>query len=91
MHNIGKIYRTKIKQLTNGLDDPAIRLKAIETIQSVIDHIKVTPTNTGFDVELHDELGAIMEVEGFCRKVSLGFSITLDLSYVFQKLQAGHH
>ena len=39
-------------------DDPAIRLKAIEAIQGLIDHIKVTPTNTGFDVEL----GAIMEV-----------------------------
>ena len=44
------------------LNDPAIRLKAIEAIQSLIDHIKVTPTNTGFDVELHGELGAIMEV-----------------------------
>jgi site-specific DNA recombinase len=62
MHNIGRVYRAKIRQLTDGLDDPAIRLKAIEAIQSLIDHIKVTPTNTGFDVELHGELGAIMEV-----------------------------
>jgi len=62
MHNIGQVYRTKIRQLTDGLSDPAIRLKAIETIQSLIDHIKVTPTNTGFDVELHGELAAIMEV-----------------------------
>ncbi|WVX50740.1 hypothetical protein ROLI_038400 [Roseobacter fucihabitans] len=62
MHNIGQVYRAKIRQLTDGLDDPAIRLKAIEAIQSLIDHIKVTPTNTGFDVELHGELGAIMEV-----------------------------
>ena len=38
------------------------------------------------------ESDILVEVlEGFCRKVSLGFSITLDLSYVFQKLQAGHH
>lgn len=35
---------------------------AIETIQSLIDHIKVTPTNTGFDVELHGELGAVIEM-----------------------------
>ncbi len=58
IHNIGQVYRAKIRQLTDGLDDPAIRLKAIEAIQSLIDHIKVTPTNTGFDVEL----GAIMEM-----------------------------
>ena len=62
MHNIGQVYRTKIRQLTDGLSDPAIRLKAIETIQGLIDHIKVTPTNTGFDVELYGELGGIMEV-----------------------------
>jgi hypothetical protein len=35
-------------------------LKAIEAIQSLIDHIKVIPTNTGFDLELHGELSAIM-------------------------------
>ena len=64
MHNIGQVYRAKIRQLTDGLSDPAIRLKAIEAIQNLIDHIKVTPTNTGFDVELHGELGAIMEVVG---------------------------
>ncbi|WP_425506408.1 recombinase family protein [Sulfitobacter undariae] len=62
MHNIGQVYRMKIRQLTDGLSDPAIRLKAIETIQSLIDHIKITPTNTGFDVELHGELGAVMEM-----------------------------
>ena len=44
------------------VSDPAIRLKAIEAIQSLIDHIKVTPTNTGFDVELYGELGAIMQM-----------------------------
>lgn len=62
IHNIGQVYRTKIRQLTNGLSDPVIRLQAIKTIQGLIDHIKVTPTNTGFDVELHGELGAIMEM-----------------------------
>jgi site-specific DNA recombinase len=62
MQNIGQVYRAKIRQLTDGLDDPTIRLKAIEAIQSLIDHIKVTPTNAGFDVELHGELGAIMEM-----------------------------
>ncbi|MFV1602339.1 MULTISPECIES: recombinase family protein, partial [unclassified Phaeobacter] len=62
IHNIGQVYRTKISQLTNGLSDPVIRLQAIKTIQGLIDHIKVTPTNTGFDVELHGELGAIMEM-----------------------------
>ena len=62
MHNIGQVYRTKIRQLTDGLNDPAIRLKAIEAIQSLIDHIKVTPTNLDFDVELHGQLGAIMEM-----------------------------
>lgn len=62
IHNIGQLYRSKIRQLTDGLNDPAIRLKAIEAIQGLIDHIKVTPTNTGFDVELHGELGAIMEM-----------------------------
>lgn len=62
MHNIGQVYRTKIRQLTDGLNDPAIRLKAIDAIQSLIDHIKVTPTNLDFDVELHGQLGAIMEM-----------------------------
>ncbi|WP_367181302.1 recombinase family protein [uncultured Roseobacter sp.] len=62
LHNIGQVYRAKIRQLTNGLSDPAIRLQAIDTIQGLIDHIKVTPTNTGFDVELHGELGAILDM-----------------------------
>ena len=62
IHNFGQVYRTKIRQLTDGLSDPSLRQRAIHAIQDLIDHIKVTPTNTGFDVELHGELGAIMEM-----------------------------
>ena len=84
IHNIGQVYRAKIRQLTDGLDDPAIRLKAIEAIQSLIDHIKVTPTNTGFDVEL----GAIMEMLdtiGTWRILNQTSSIT-DVETAFQAL-----
>jgi len=62
IHNIGQVHRAKIRQLTDGLSDPVIKLQAIEAIQGLIDHIKVTPTNTGFDVELHGELGATIEM-----------------------------
>jgi hypothetical protein len=82
IHNIGQVYRAKIRQLTDGLDDPAIRLKAIETIQSLIDHIKVTPTNTGFDVELHGELGAIMEMVGQNDRSPAGLIAGRSLSVV---------
>ncbi|GFE64920.1 resolvase [Litoreibacter roseus] len=82
IHNLGQVYRTKIKQLTDGLSDPALRQRAIEAIQDLIDHIKVTPTNTGFDVELHGELGAIMEMADENERRPAGTSAGRSLSVV---------
>ena len=50
-----RLNHSKIRQLTDGLDDPTIRLKAIEEIEGPIVHIIVNSKNTGFDVELHGE------------------------------------
>jgi site-specific DNA recombinase len=66
----------------HSFTDRCIRLKAIETIQSLIDHIKVTPTNTGFDVELHGELGAIMEMVGQNDRSPAGLIAGRSLSVV---------
>lgn len=52
---VARLNHSKIKQLTDGLDDRTIRLKAIEEIQGPIVHIIVNSKNTGFDVELHGE------------------------------------
>lgn len=82
MNNIGQVYRTKIRQLTDGLNDPAIRLQAIGTIRSLIDHIKVTPTSTGFEVELHGELGAVLDMVDGNERRPVGLTTGRSVSVV---------
>jgi len=82
IHNIGQVYRTKIRQLTDGLIDPSLHQRAIHAIQDLIDHIKVTPANIGFDVKLHGALGAIKEMVGENERRPAGISAGRSLSVV---------
>jgi len=60
--DFGEQYADRVRRLAVGLDDSPIKLKAIEIIQSMIDHIVATPLINDFAVDLYGELGTAMEV-----------------------------
>ena len=53
-----------VKELVNSLSDAKIRQQAINIIQSMIEKIVVTPEVDGFSIDLHGELGRILEIVG---------------------------
>ncbi len=60
--NISRHYADRVQELVNGLTDPAIKMQAINIIQSMIEHVTVTPQIDGFSIDLHGELGRILEI-----------------------------
>ena len=63
--NMEAIYRSRVAKLIDGLNDPLLRQDAISVIQSLVENVIVTPTEEGFAVDIHGELGGILAlVEG---------------------------
>ena len=58
--NIEAIYRTRVEKLIDGLSDDAIRQEAISIIQTMVDSVTVTPTTSGFDLDLKGDLAALL-------------------------------
>lgn len=57
----------------------ALRQKAISKNQSLIEHIKVTPTDDGYDITLYGELGSIMDAVGQSERRPVGGSTRRSL------------
>ena len=62
IHNISDMYAKRVQQLVDGLTDPVLKQQAINVIQSMIEYVTVTPEDDGFTVDLHGELGRILEI-----------------------------
>ena len=60
--NISRHYAERVEELVNGLTDPAIKMQAIDIIQSMIERVTITPENYGFSIDLHGKLGRILEI-----------------------------
>ena len=62
INNISSMYADRVRQLIDGLSDPSLKQQAINIIQSMIEYVMVTPEDDGFSVDLHGELGRILEI-----------------------------
>ena len=63
------IYRHKVADLVNVLNDENVRAEATEIIRGLVDKVVLTPSagKTNLDVQLHGDLAAILD---FCDNVN---------------------
>lgn len=57
---LAQAYRKKVEDLTEALEDEAMRTEATELIRYLIEEIRMIPTDDGLLVELVGELASIL-------------------------------
>jgi site-specific DNA recombinase len=76
--NLAELYRNKVTNLAEALNDEHTRLEAAECIRELIEEIRLVPENGKLRVELYGELAALLNLaNGHPRPKETGVQITL--------------
>jgi len=76
--NLAELYRQKVTNLAQALNDEHTRLEAAECIRELIDEIRLVPGNGKLRVELYGELAALLNLANeHPRSKGTGVQITL--------------
>jgi DNA invertase Pin-like site-specific DNA recombinase len=76
--NLAELYRQKVTNLAEALNDEHTRLEAAECIRELIDEIRLVPENGKLRVELYGELAALLSLANeHPRSKGTGVQITL--------------
>jgi len=76
--NLAKLYRQKVINLAEALNDEGTRLEAAECIRELIDEIRLVPENGNLRVELYGELAALISLANkHPRSKGTGVQVTL--------------
>jgi site-specific DNA recombinase len=60
--NLATVYRRKVERLQHVLSDLDIRDEAIQVLRGLIESVCITPSETGFDVEIVGEIAKMIEL-----------------------------
>lgn len=58
--NMSGIYPSKVSNLADALNKPDVRGEAAEALRALIDHVVLTPSAEGYDIDLHGDLAGIL-------------------------------
>ena len=76
--NLAELYRQKVMNLAQALNDEHMRLEATECIRELIEEIRLVPDNGKLRVELYGELAALINLANeHPRSKGTGVQITL--------------
>jgi hypothetical protein len=50
------LYKQKVEQLQDALQDPSIRQEVLEVLRELIERVSMVPTNDGFEIEPTGEI-----------------------------------
>jgi site-specific DNA recombinase len=59
---LSDLYRRKVERLADSLSEPGIRDEAVTLLRELIDEVKVSPTENGWDVEIKGEVGRMVNL-----------------------------
>jgi site-specific DNA recombinase len=76
--NLAELYRQKVTNLAEALNDQHSRLEAAECIRELIEEIRLVPEKGKLQVELYGELAALINIANeHPRSKETGVQITL--------------
>ena len=76
--NLAELYRQKVMNLAEALNDEHTRLEAAECIRELIEEIRLVPEMGSLRVELYGELAALINLaNGHPRSKGTGVQVTL--------------
>jgi site-specific DNA recombinase len=83
--NLSELYRQKVTNLAEALNDEHSRLEAAESIRELIEEIRLVPENGKLRVELYGELAALINLTNdHPRSKETGVQITLVAGVGFE-------
>jgi site-specific DNA recombinase len=83
--NLAELYRQKVTNLAEALNDEHTRLEAAECIRELIEEIRLVPVNGKLRVELYGELAALLNLaNGHPRSKGTGVQITMVAGVGFE-------
>jgi DNA invertase Pin-like site-specific DNA recombinase len=83
--NLAELYRSKVTNLAEALNDERTRLEAAECIRELIEEIRLVPENGKLRVELYGELAALINLANeHPRSKETGVQITLVAGVGFE-------
>ena len=83
--NLAKLYRQKVMNLAEALNDGDTRLEAAECLRELIEEIRLVPKNGKLQVELYGELAALLNLANkHPRSKETGVQITLVAGVGFE-------
>ena len=83
--NLAGLYRQKVTNLAEALNDEHTRLEAAECLRELIEEIRLVPENGKLRVELYGELAALLNLaNGHPRSKGTGVQITLVAGVGFE-------
>jgi site-specific DNA recombinase len=83
--NLAGLYRQKVTNLAEALNDESTRLEAAECIRELIEEIRLVPENGELQVELYGELAALVSLANQNpRSNGTGVQITLVAGVGFE-------
>ena len=62
--NLAELYRRKVAELHRALEDPSLRNEALTILRSLIDHVVISPTESGFEVDFVGEIANMIKIPG---------------------------
>jgi site-specific DNA recombinase len=60
--NLAQVYRRKVEQLQQALNDPEIRDEAIEVLRSLLESVVIAPADGGLEIEIVGEIAHMIEI-----------------------------
>jgi site-specific DNA recombinase len=60
--NLAQVYRRKVEQLQQALNDPEIRDEAIEVLRSLLESVVIAPADGGLEIEIVGEIAHMIEM-----------------------------
>jgi site-specific DNA recombinase len=83
--NLAELYRQKVTNLAEALNDEHARVEAAECIRELIEEIRLVPQDGKLRVELYGELAALLSLaNGHPRSKGTGVQITLVAGVGFE-------
>ena len=85
--NLAELYRQKVMNLAEALNEEDTRLEAAECIRELIEEIRLVPKRGELEIELYGELAALINLaNGHPRSNGTGVQITLVAGRGFEPL-----
>ena len=84
--NLAEVYRKKVENLTDALNEESTKAEAVEAIRELIDEVRLVPAGDALKIELYGELASLLQLgqNKHPRDMSSGVQITMVAGVGFE-------